>query len=74
ILGKLALLNLGIELMLSESVENFADVLLMICGVIGVDEDVVQIDDDADVEHIAEDIVHEVLERPKGITSHSKEL
>jgi hypothetical protein len=56
------LLRFAEETMLLESSEDFLDLALMICHVFGVDEDVVEVDDDTDVKHVAENVVHEVLE------------
>jgi hypothetical protein len=56
------LLRFAEETMLLESSEDLLDLALMISHVFGVDKDVVEVDDDTDVEHIAEDVVHEVLE------------
>ena len=52
----------------------------MLCEVILIDQDVVQIDNDIDIYHIRENVVHEslkaagVLVRPSGITNHLKDL
>ena len=62
-----------------ESLVHFPDMGFVLGNVVGVDEDVVQIDDDYDVDHIREDVVHESLKScwcissPSGITNHSKE-
>src|SRR5467141_4076865 len=44
-----------------ESSEYFPDMGFVLRNVVGIDEDVVQIDDDYDVNHIREDVVHESL-------------
>ena len=55
------------------------DVLAMGGEVRGVNEDVVEVDHDAHVQHVGEDAVDKALERggvlvrPKGITNHLKE-
>ncbi len=42
--------------------------MLLVCfHIVGVDEDVVKIDDNTNIEHIGEDVVHESLERSWGI-------
>ena len=58
--------------MLLESLEYFTDMLGVLFQVLGVDEDVIEIDDHEHVEEIGEDVIHEVLEHcwhicePKG--------
>ena len=34
---------------------------------LGEDEDIVEVDDDEDVRHIGEDVVHQTLERSRGV-------
>ena len=44
---------------------------------VGVDEDIVQIDDDEYIGHVLEDVVHEVLKRGGSVSEshrHDKEL
>jgi len=36
-------------------------------NVVGVDEDVVEVDDNTDIKHVGEDVVHKSLERHWGI-------
>ena len=60
--GELAFLRLGIESIGDESTEDFADVFRVPGWVVGEDEDVVEVDEDGDVQDVAEDVVHEVLE------------
>src|SRR5882724_668655 len=45
-----------------ESAKYFSNVSLMFGNVVRVDEDVVQIDDDNDVNHICKDVIHKPLE------------
>jgi len=60
--------------------EYFPDMGFVLWDVVRVDEDVVQVDDDNDVDHICEDVVHESLKscwcisNPSGITKPLKEL
>ena len=59
-----------------ESVEYFPNVEFVLGNVVGIDEDVIQIYDDYDVEHIRENVIRKVvgaLVSPSGITNHSKE-
>ena len=44
-----------------ESAEYFPNVGFVLRNVVGVDEDVVQIYDDYDVDHICENVVHKSL-------------
>jgi hypothetical protein len=48
--------------MFTESFEYFSGVLLMGCKVLGIDEDVVQIDNDAYIKHIGKDAIDKALE------------
>ena len=58
---KLTFLWLGEEIVLSEVSEEFADVFLMGLKVLGVYQDVIQIDDNADIKEIREDTIDELL-------------
>ena len=40
---------------------------LMLRGVIGIDQDIVKVDDNIDVEQVGEDVLHESLEGCRGI-------
>ena len=40
---------------------------LMLRGVIGIDQDIVKVDDNIDVEQVSEDALHEPLEGCQGI-------
>jgi len=64
---ELALVSLGIETVLVEAVEDFLDVCQMLFWVVGVDEDVIQVDNYRDINHIGEDVIHEPLESSWGI-------
>ena len=46
----------------SEASEHFTDMVTMEIGIIGVDEDVVQVHEDANIEEVAKNVVHELLE------------
>src|SRR5882672_7875515 len=46
----------------AESAKYFSDVSLVFGNVVRVDEDVIQIDDDNDVNHVHEDVVHKPLD------------
>src|SRR5882724_9599605 len=55
-----------------ESAKYFSNVSLMFGNVVRVDEDVIQIDDDNDINHIHENIVHKPLESHWGISKPSR--
>jgi len=48
--------------------EYFLDVLLVGLHILRVDEDVVEVHNDADVEHVSENSVDKVLEGCRGIS------
>ena len=51
----------------AESVEYFPNVGFMLRDVVGIDEDVIQIYDDYNVNHIHENVVHESLKHGRCI-------
>ena len=57
----------GIKSVISESSEYFADMFPMVDEIVGVDQNVVQIDENAYVQEIREDVVHETLKSGGGI-------
>ena len=59
--------RMGIETMLPEMTENLMDMFLVFCRVIGVDEDVVEVDGDIYVQKVTENVIHESLESSRGI-------
>ena len=59
---ELTFLWLGEEIVLSEVSEDFVDVFLMGLEVLGVYQDVIQIDNNTDIEEIREDAIDESLE------------
>ena len=58
----------------AESAKYFLNVSFVFRNVVGIDEDVVQIYDDNDVDHIHKDVIHKSLKSCWSITNHSKEL
>ena len=60
-----------------EPMKYFLKMSFVFGNVVGIDEDVVQIYDDNDINHIRKDVVHELLKScwsiTSGITNHSKE-
>src|SRR5882672_4741785 len=59
---ELAFVCTGQKSVSAESSEYFPNMSFVLGNVVGIDEDVVQIDDDYDVDHIREDVIHELLE------------
>ena len=64
---KLTLLWLGEEIVLSEASEDLVDVFLMGLKVLGVYQDVIQIDNYTDVKEVHEDAIDELLESCRSI-------
>src|SRR5882724_3626934 len=52
----------------AESVEYFPNVGFVLRNVVGIDEDVVQIYDDYDINHICEHVIHESLKSGRCIS------
>ena len=65
---KLTLGELGIEAVLSKSCQNQPKMLSMLFVGFGINEDVIDVDDDKLVEIIHEDGVHEPHESSRGIS------
>ena len=65
---ELTFLWLGEEIVLSEVSEDFADIFLMGLKVLGVYQDVIQIDDNTDIKEIHEDTIDESLKSCRGIS------
>ena len=64
---ELTFLWLGEEIVLSEALEDFVDVFLMGLEVLGVYQDVIQIDNNADIKEIREDTIDESLKGCRSI-------
>lgn len=62
-----ALGGLSVKFVLSESSENLSDVLPVFLQGVGVNQNVVEVHDNTVVEHVAEDVVHEALERGRSV-------
>jgi len=45
----------------SEASEHFTDMVTMEIGIVGVDEDVIQVHEDANIEEVAKNVIHESL-------------
>ena len=64
---ELTLLWLGEEIVLSEVLEDFMDMFLMGLEVLGVYQDVIQIDDNTDIKEIHEDAIDKSVESCRSI-------
>jgi len=64
---ELAFVGASVKSVLSESSEYFSDVGLVFVEVIGIYQDIVEVDDDGDIQHVREDVIHEVLEGGGGV-------
>src|SRR5882672_7639558 len=77
---ELAFVCMGKKTISMESSEYFPDMGFVLGNVVGIVEDVVQVDDDYDINHICEDVIHKLLKscwcisKPFRLTNHSKEL
>ena len=56
------LIGTGVEVMLLEASENFSDMALVFFLGVRVDEYVVEVHQYTNIEQVAEDVIHEVLE------------
>ena len=56
------LISAGVEMMLLEASENFSDMALVFFLGVGVDEYVIEVHQYTNIEQVAKDIIHEVLE------------
>ena len=56
-----AFVGSSIETIFAETSEYFADMFSVKFFVVGIDEDVVEVNDYADIKHVGEDVVHESL-------------
>ena len=65
---KFACICTGEKAVSMESAEYFPDVLFMLGKVIGIDQYVVQIDNDNNVYHICKDVVHEPLKSCRSVS------
>jgi len=58
---KLTLIGSGKKPVGSKSLEYFLNMGLVLRYIVGVDEDVVQINDDCDIDHVGKDVIHKWL-------------
>ena len=64
---KFTFLSFSIKAMFAESGKDLVDVLLVLGWIVGIDEDVIQIDNNVYIKQIAEHIVHEALKSSRGV-------
>ena len=58
---EIALISAGIQVVFSEASEDLTDTSAVLFHVVQVDKDIIQIDKDAYIEHVGEDVIHEAL-------------
>lgn len=63
-----ALFGIGEKFVLPELPKDFPNVFLVRLGVVGIDEDIVEIDDDIDINHVREDFIDESLPCGRSIS------
>ena len=65
---KFAFICTGKKAVSAETAEYFPDVSFVLGKVVGIDQYVVQEDNDIDVHHIGEDVIHEPLKSCRSIS------
>ena len=65
---ELALRSLGVKTVETKVSEDLLDVLPVLLQRIGVDQDIIQVDNNAVIEHVTEDIVYESLKSSRSIS------
>ena len=68
---KCTLIEFCVKVVLAQSLEHPSDMDTVFFLHLPEDQDVVQVDDDENVSHVTEDIIHEMLECCQGV-GHSK--
>ena len=64
---EIAFVSSGVKTIFSETSEYLPDMFTMEFRIVGVDEDIIQVDNNTDIEHVREDIVHESLKSGRSI-------
>ncbi|XP_070304212.1 uncharacterized protein [Salvelinus sp. IW2-2015] len=64
---ELALFHLNEQLVLQKALENLPDIEHMFLGGAAEDEDVINVDEDEPVQHVAENVIHQSLEHGRGV-------
>ena len=57
----------GIEPMFSEATKDFPNVLFVFVGIVGINENIVDVARDIDIQKVIEDVIHESLKSGWGI-------
>ena len=65
---ELTLVCSGVKPVALKPSEHFLDMGQVLFGVIGIHQDIIQVHDYRDVNHIGEDIIHEPLETGQGVS------
>ena len=65
---KFAFICMGEKAVSVESAEYFPDMSFVLRKVIGIDQYVIQVDDDINVHHIGKDVVHEPLKSCRSVS------
>jgi hypothetical protein len=65
---ELAFLGFSIKLVFPEAMEDLTDLITMFVRVVRVDQNVVEVDDYADVSEVRENVIHESLEGSRCVT------
>ena len=58
--------------MFLEVLEHFSDIVMMEIRIVGVDEDVVQVNKDTNIKEVAKNVVHESLKGGWGISESER--
>jgi hypothetical protein len=69
--------DFGTKVSFMQALEDAPNMVVMLLGGVGEDEDIIKIHDDEEVDHVLEQVVHEVLELHGGISRahwHDKPL
>ena len=61
------LVSMGVKSVLSESSEHLSDMFLVVINIIGVDQNVVQINENAYIQEIGENVIHKTLKSGRGV-------
>ena len=61
------LIGVGVEMMLSEALENFSDMASVFFLGVRVDEYVIEVYQYTNIEQVTEDVIHEALESSRSI-------
>ena len=54
-------IGVGVKVVFSKVLADLTDMFMVLFHVVQVDEDVIQVDKDAYIKHVREDVIHEVV-------------